>query len=259
MQITKLTISAVVFGVICASAAPVGTQVTCPRPNDIGCFSMAGDVTVSNTQMIWDNGSSVPNEFVTSLGGGIYSTENGNNGITTLNIGSEPVGSTFGPNPFITFLVSPNSPLNINFIYPGLYTSTLCFTDPSTAQVGQTCTPNAGNPPTSPGPFSFVNNQPASAIQSQAQWTFTGVVPGMTNVAWEADFTSQFGNSFQQILQALNPASSNFTGSIENSYSATVNVYTTPEPGPLVMIGVGLCLLVVWKAGAAARKRQRNF
>lgn len=213
-----------------------------------GTFSMSGDVTVTATTIDWtsDAMGNAANMFTLTLGSPpSYSTEDGQNGIANLNIAVEPVNSAFTPVTFITFDVTPSlPPLELNFIEPGQSNSSECGATPA---VNQTCTPpNAGG-----SPFTFTNNEPGSNIQSTAQWVFTGVTSD--GATWQVDFTSQFGVPFQTVLQNLQT-----NGFVENSYSATVTVQgAAPEPSSLVMFGIGLGLVVLWRSGAAARKRNR--
>jgi hypothetical protein len=208
----------------------------------LGTFNMAGIVTVSNDTITWasDALGNAPNMFTLTLGTGIYSTEDGQNQITDLTQATEPVGTLFGPDPFISFLVDPSvSPLLINFINPGIYTSTDCFA--STAVAGQNCT--------LPGsPFNFVNN---TSTSSTATWNFSGVTADGNQ--WSAIFTSQFQDeSFQQVIASLNG-----TGSVSKAYSAAeVTVSSTvPEPGPLSTVSLGAGLLML---SLSIRKYRRS-
>ncbi|HWC95104.1 MAG TPA: hypothetical protein VG456_00105 [Candidatus Sulfopaludibacter sp.] len=199
----------------------------------IGTFNMSGIITVTSTDITWqtDAAGHAADMFTLSGGTDLYSTEDGQNGIANLNDATEPVGSTFGPFPFITFEVDPSVPnLLINFIKPGIYTSADCFTTP--AATGQTCT--------LPGsPFSFVNDSPTS---STASWTFSGVTADGNN--WSAIFTSQFATeSYQDVLAGL------ASGSVTSTYSAAeVTVSgpsSVPEPGPLSTVTLGAGLLAL--------------
>jgi hypothetical protein len=192
-----------------------------------------------------------PGMFTTTLGQGLYSTENGQNAIAGLNITTEPVGTLFPATPFITFDVDASrTPLLINFIYPGGEPSCAPLLA-ATPTPGQICTPpNVGG-----SPFVFLNQPPPTGPQSTASFVIGGVVSGSPNEQWIGTFSANFNVPLQTVLSAFAPGGS---GQVQDSYNGTITVFTTPEPGPLVMMGIGLGLLAFWKVGAGARKRQRD-
>jgi hypothetical protein len=206
----------------------------------VGTFNMSGIITVTSSTITWqtDATGNAADLFTLTGGTGIYSTEDGQNAIADLNNGSEPVGTTFGPFPFITFLVDTSVPnLNIDFIDPGIYSSADCG---APAATGQHCT--------LPGsPFNFTND---SATSSTASWTFRGVTDD--GLAWKAIFTSQFvDQSYQDVLASL------ASGSVTKSYSAAEVTVSSPvpEPGPLSTVSLGAGLLML---SLSIRKYRRS-
>jgi len=213
-------------GIVLALGLPLSAST-------IGTFSMSGSITVNGFSSITWNSDLGPgfaaNMFTLTAGTGIYSTEDGQNGIANLTNPPEVVGS-FPEMAFITFDVDTTVPnLLINQIVPGIYSDAACDTSPAAA--GQHCTP-AGSP------FNFTNNSPTS---STASFTFNGVTTD--GHPWTALFTSQFvTESYQDVLAGL--ASS---GSVTASYSAaevTVSTFV-PEPSSTSMLGIGAGLLLL--------------
>ena len=208
----------------------------------LGTFTMTGIVTVSANSITWasDLPPNLADQFTLSLGTGIYATENGQNHVSNLSSATEPVGTTFAAQPFISFLVNPSvSPLLINFINPGIYTSAQCATTPAAA--GQQCT-LAGSP------FNFVNN---TSTSSTATWNFAGVTADGN--AWSAIFTSQFATqNYQQVLASLAGV-----GAVTNGYSAAEVTVSSPvpEPGPLSTVSLGAGLLML---SLSIRKYRRS-
>jgi len=201
-----------------------------------GTFDMSGTITVTSTTISWTSDLSpfASQMFTLTAGTGSFSTEDGQNGVSNLNISAEPVGTTFVDNtPFITFDVAPLPSLMLSFISAGIDGSAGCTASPAAA--GQICTPpNPGG-----SPFNFQN---LSATQSTASFIFSGKTSDGLST-WSATFTSQFNNmSFQQVLATLNAS-----GTVSNSYSAAVTVtpISTPEPTPAFMLACGLGLLAV--------------
>jgi hypothetical protein len=176
--------------------------------------------------------------FSETLSTGSFAGEDGQNIVDDLNIASEPVGMAFADTPFISFDVIPGLPtLDVNFIYAGVATAADCFDPPTTPAPGQTCTPpNPGG-----SPFTFTNDPPPDAIQSTAQWVFTGVTSDGLST-WKGVFNAPFNTPFQTVLEAFAPGGS---GTVSNSYSATITVTAIPEPNSLSMIALGGGLLLL--------------
>jgi len=221
----------------CASAGPINPLTS--------SFNMSGTITVTPSTITWNSDLSpgfAADMFSLTAAAGSIVGANGQNAIANLNIAAQPIGTAFAPIPFITFTQSPSLPvLDLTFIFKGSGSTAGC-TDPADT-VGETCTlPNApfGSP------FTFTDDPPPGsgngAQTSDAKFIFTGVTSdGLDN--WTAIFTSQFGAPYQTVLAAFAPGGSQ---TISNSYSATVfftPTTTVPEPGTLVLIGLGLCLV----------------
>jgi hypothetical protein len=208
----------------------------------IGTFNIAGTMTVTPTAITWT--LNVPpftadQATIGSGGTGIYSALLGGATVTIddLDAATEPVGSSFAAQPFISFGANPAlSSLEINFIFAGIYSSTDCNASP--AAVGQTCTVSL------PGgllsPFNFANNPPPAPLGPQATmtWAAQGVSANGLDT-WVGNFTSQFNTPFQTVLAALAT-----NGSLTTSYSATFTVQTAsssvPEPSTVTLMVLAL-------------------
>lgn len=210
-------------------------------------FNIAGTVTVTENTMTWTSNVSPFTADQATIGPGptgIYSALGGTTAtIDDLSVATEPVGTAFVPTLFLSFDANPTlSPLDINFISAGIDGSAGCAA--STPAAGQLCTPSL---PGFPSAFNF-SNDPLS--QSTATWDVSGVsADGLES--WSGMFTSQFTVPFQTVLGAFAPGGS---GSVTNSYSATINVSevsAVPEPSTI-------CLLMTLVLGLAwlARKRR---
>jgi hypothetical protein len=228
------------------SAAPVYSVCT---GGTTCAFDMSGRITVTGSTIAWnsDQAGNAPNLFTLTNGMGAFSTipSGSQESIQNLSLVTEPVGSTFGPFPFIAFPTNPSLPgLDINFIFPGIYSTATCGGAPA---VGQSCTPAAGG---AAGPFNFVNNPPAAGPQATATFVFGGVTAD-SSATWVGNFTSQFSVPFQSVLAQL---ASN--GSVSNTYSATTKLTLTisavPEPGTVGLMLSGSLALVIW----ATRRRR---
>ncbi len=220
----------------------------------IGTFNIAGTITLTQNTITWtSNVSPFPPDQATIGPGatGVYNALGGTTvAIIDLNHATEPVGSLFAAQPFISFNANPGlSPLLINFIFAGIYSPAGCAAAPA---VGQTCTPSAASP------FSFLNTPPPGAIGSSVTAVFEGVSADGLDT-WDGIFTSQFSVPFQTILAAFAPGGS---GSITNTYSATITVSapsssgpsssgpSLPEPGTLSLLSLGF-------AGIAFLRRRK--
>lgn len=209
-----------------------------------GTFNIAGSITVSPTTITWtlDSAPFTPNKANLTGGTGSFAPLNGTTvTIATLVNALQPVGVLFPPVPFITFDGAPTFPvLDINFIFPGIYTNAACGAAPA---VGQQCTIS----PTSP--FSFVNNPPAPPIgpDATAGFVFTGVTSdGLEN--WQGVFTSQFTVPYQSVLASLAA-----NGSVTNTFSATFTLSPVPEASTLSMLLLGAGLV-----GVSAKLRRKR-
>ncbi len=207
----------------CASAAALS-----------GTFNMGGTITVTGFSTItWNSTLSpgfAPSMFTLSatnlfLGGVPTSSENGENGISTLNNPPEVVGSPgFSSTPFITFLVAAGLPtLDINFINPGFGGTAGCT---ASAAPGETCT-FAGSL------FTFTDDS-LNPDTSDAKFNMSGVTSDGLST-WNAIFTSQFPETYQTLLSGFGNSTV-----LSNSYSATVTVQSIPEPATWLLVGLGL-------------------
>jgi hypothetical protein len=135
---------------------------------------------------------------------------------------------------FLTF--TGGTPLtlqfDLNFIQPGVFTSTDCGMSPAP---GQTCT--------LPGTaFDFVNT---SATSSTVSINLSGFVRDTANPSELSTFTglyqTTFSNlNFQQVIAQLES-----TGGITSTYSGTFNatVAAIPEPVTMMTFGTGVALI----------------
>jgi hypothetical protein len=230
MKITKLPLwVCVVAGLTAANLSASGI---------FGMFSIDGNITVTDNTISWANTNSPFTPEQSNIGdngtGSFASLDGTIVSIQDLTDSTEPVGSTFGPDEFISFNAAPTMPtLLIDYIYAGVFSSTDCTLTPA---VGQTCTPPG--PGGGASPFSFTNlegNQGVPPIESEATFTFGGATSD--GGIWEGQFSADFDVPFQTVLANL--ASS---GSVTDTYSSelTVSVTAAPEPGPGVMLGSGI-------------------
>jgi len=202
---------------------------------------MTGRLTVTPTTIHWtldDAPTYTPNQFSMSGGTGVYAGVSGNEQINDLLLSSQPVGSTIAPPyQFIVFTTAPGlHSLDLTFIYPGTGGSAGCSQAPDVTTPPQTCTPPV---PGGQSPFTFSNQPPPAPNGPQSAATFSFQGTAGVGQFWIANFTSQFGTPFQTVLAAFGPGGS---GSVTNTYSATVTLLTTPvpEPATFVLLGVGL-------------------
>jgi len=221
-----------------------------------GMFSIDGNITVSAAMITWANTNApfTPNQAnVGENGTGSFASLDGTLvTIEDLNSGTEPVGSTFGPDQFISFNSAPAGfpTLLIDYIYPGVFSSAACSASPA---VGQTCTPTG--PGGGASPFSFANvqgNQGTPPIESEATFTFGGVTTD--GGVWEGQFSADFNVPYQTVLSTL--ASS---GSVTDTYASSLTVTVgaaTPEPGSGIMLGSGLGLVLLSLGSRRLLKKQ---
>ncbi len=196
-----------------------------------GSFDMSGVVIATSSAIDFetDQTGNAPNLFTMSGGTGSFTGISGQQDIA--DIADEAVNTTFGPDTFITIAgITPT--LEINEIYGGTSPNTTAAT---CAAPATTCTPNylAG---ALGSPFTFTD----FGTNSTATWVVSGVTSDGLST-WEAIFTAQFTETYQQELATFIS-----TGSLSNSYSATATVtvtpITTPEPATwtFILLGSGL-------------------
>lgn len=215
----------------------------------IGTFNPTGTVTVTTDAISWT--LFVPLPVPTTLdekmliqdATGIYDGLEGTvNTIHDLIRADSPVDPNptppdqlFTPTPFIEFDgTTLLAMLNINQVFEGVESFAQCLVLP--AVPGQHCTPS-GPAFGGPSPFSFTNTNDGGSTGS---FTFAGVTAD--GGTWSGQFTSQFFVPYQTVLAAFAPTG---TGTVSNSYSATITVYgpPVPEPASMSLIGIGLILL----------------
>src|ERR1700744_2807291 len=182
-----------------------------------GTFDIVGQITATSSTIDWSSGTAgnVSEQATITNATGDFAGLNGTT-ITIMDLDSttEPTGTTFGPDTFITFDANPAlDPLLINFIFPGLFSNAQCTVTPPAP--GQECTPN-GLASTGLSPFSFVNNPPPGPVTSSASFVFSGTEGSSF---WDGIFTSQFSTPYQTVLGNFGSS-----GSVTNSYSATFTV-----------------------------------
>jgi hypothetical protein len=221
-----------------------------------GTFNIAGTITVTQNAIDWVDNNPPFTPMQATIGPGATGSFASLSGTTVtiedLDRTTAPVGAPFGPQLFITFDADPTLPaLDIDMIFAGIYGTAQCTMAPA---VGQQCTPN---PPitNSTSPFNFVNNPPPVG-QATATFAFAGVEG--TSSVWAGNFTSQFTDPFQAVLTTFAT-----TGSITNTYSASINVTpsasSTPEMSSLALLGLGLGLMALGRSsGLIARVRRRG-
>jgi hypothetical protein len=150
----------------------------------------------------------------------------------------EVVGTVFTPLTFMTFNnAGVTTDLMLNLIKAGIDPSTLCGSSIASAAAGQLCTL----------PGSLFNFQNTSATSSSVTWNLAGITntPGVT---WTGSFGTTFvTKSFQQVFADLST-----NGFVQSTFQANFNLTTAPEPGPMVLMGSGIGLLLM---GVALRKR----
>jgi hypothetical protein len=182
-----------------------------------GSFEISGAFTASSNTITWASNSAIADQAtIGSVSGSFVGLGNTLAGIENLNFASEPVGTPFTPQDFINLLSAPTFPqLDIDYIAPGTGGPAGCAAAPPAA--GQTCTPSGS-------PFTFLNT---AAGVSTVSFNFSGVTSDGKS-SWNATFTSQFNESFQNVVAVLDAG-----GSITSSYSdSNVVIAMTPVPIP---------------------------
>jgi hypothetical protein len=242
-------------GMLLAAAFAGVTGASLSAATITGSFNIAGTMIVTQNAIDWQSNDMPFPAMKATIGPGATGSFAALSGTTItiedLNRTTEPVGSSFGPDFFISFDAAPTMPsLDISMIFAGIYGTSQCGPPPA---VGQTCTPGPPITPTA-SPFNFVNNPPAPG-QATATFAFAGNVAGTTST-WTGNFTSQFTEPLQQVLSDFQS-----TGQISNTYSASINVVAgsaTPETSTLSMFGLGLGLILFARSnGLIARMRRQ--
>ncbi|MBZ5585424.1 MAG: PEP-CTERM sorting domain-containing protein [Acidobacteriia bacterium] len=214
-----------------------------------GTFNLDGTITVTGNTITWQDNAAVPNKATIAATGATGSFAGlGNTEVTIQNLVNPPDvvgGAGFAATPFISFDANPALPvLDINFIFPGPYSSAACSAAPAP---GQTCTPS--NPGGSP--FGLSNLGSGGVVTgSTAAFAFSGVTSDGLST-WKGNFTSQFNDPYQTVLAGLAT-----NGSVTNTYSGTFLVSVTPrvpEPSTYMLVLGSLGALFALRKKRAAR------
>ena len=177
-----------------------------------------------------DNGN-----FTVVSGSGDFSSLAGQGGyIENLNNTIAPPGPAFSPAlmGWITFAGGADIQLNLNQVFEGVSGSGACGASPAP---GQICTPVIPGLGTSP-----YNLQNLGGGGSSASFAVGGMTERISTgemSPFVGTFTANFNVPYQTLLAEIASG-----GSITNSYSATFNVTTVPEPATSALIIGGLLM-----------------
>ena len=231
MKIRLLLLAVFPPGILCTGL--LGAPIS-------GTFNIAGTIKVTTSTITWQSNNLPFPADKTTIGpfaSGDFSSLGGTDAtVQDLDIATEPVGPVFPPALFMSFDAAPTLPaLDINHIFPGIYSTAACLAPPA---VGQTCTPSVPITPVI-SPFNFVNNPGGNGPEATATFVFNGITAdGLSK--WSGNFTSQFSVPYQTVLDTLFT-----TGIVINTYSGTIIVTPLPEPGPEALVGIGLGLVAL--------------
>lgn len=211
-----------------ASAIAVGpfNEANCP----------GGEVTVSETSIVWATVGLVPGCIDTGAGTAVtYSGGTLGSGVT----GSILALTAGGPSPVNDFMTFQGTTLDFvltAFVTPSTTNGTNC----STTTSGQTCVVFAGSP------FLLTNlGLAGTQISLSAEGTVTD---GLVTSDWYGSFSTQLN-----IAPASIQSTEQGGGSISSTEAGQFTAYATPEPASWTMIGGGLIALAM----AAKRRKTR--
>lgn len=200
----------------------------------VSTFSISGTLTLTDTGISWTSNESPFTADTAIIGpgaSGLYAGLDGTDVTIETVPSSDPVGSLFSDQLFLSFNAAPGlSSLDLNFISPGIFGSGGCASSPPAA--GQLCSPTGS-------PYNYLNT---SASTSSALFTLNGETADGSGT-WQGSFSTQFGESYQALLATIAA-----DGSVSNTYSATFTVISaSPVPEPTTigvsLLGLGLIAL----------------
>jgi hypothetical protein len=217
-----------------------------------GSFNINGSVTVTATTITWTStagAAGMTTIAANGLTGSFVGLGNTDVPITNLDQTVEPVDTMFTPITFISLAGVGLPDLMIDFIPPGGFPGTDCTAAPAPSQV---CTPTGITPGGTASPFQFTNGTGPN-FGSTGAISFDGVTSdGLSS--WNGILTAQFGVPFQDVLAAFLPGGS---GSVQNTYSATLTVTATPAvPEPSTLVFALGTLLILFGVRRKANSRR---